>query len=125
MADRNVPTTASIETWRTTYNSSSVDIGDISTLNNTFTGTPTDLVEAVNSKTSQFPRASPSLSRCSVSSRQPATLRSMEQSTATSEVSLVVPPKSPVAQQVRPRHLLCLVVVMETRAAVTPSKVVK
>lgn len=53
MADRNVPTTASIETWRTTYNSSSVDIGDISTLNNTFTGTPTDLVEAVNSKTSQ------------------------------------------------------------------------
>ena len=51
MADRTVPTTASIETWRTTYNSSSVDIGDISTLNNTFTGTPTDLVEAVNSKT--------------------------------------------------------------------------
>ena len=51
MADRNVPTTSSIETWRTTYNSSSVDIGDISTLNNTFTGTPTDLVEAINSKT--------------------------------------------------------------------------
>ena len=51
MADRTVPTTSSIETWRTTYNSSSTDIGDISTLNNTFSGTPTDLVEAVNSKT--------------------------------------------------------------------------
>ena len=53
MADRNVPTTASVETWRTTYNSSATDIGDIGQLNNTFTGTPTDLVEAVNSKTSQ------------------------------------------------------------------------
>ena len=51
MADRNVPTTDSFEQWRVTYNSSAVDIGDISTLNNTFTGTPTDLVEAVNSKT--------------------------------------------------------------------------
>ena len=51
MADRNVPTTASLETWRTTYNSSSTDIGDIGQLNNTFSGTPTDLVEAVNSKT--------------------------------------------------------------------------
>jgi hypothetical protein len=53
MADRTVPTTSSIETWRTTYNSSSTDIGDISALNNTFSGTPTDLVEAVNSKTTQ------------------------------------------------------------------------
>ena len=51
MADRSVPTTDSFEQWRVTYNSSAVDIGDISTLNNTFTGTPTDLVEAVNSKT--------------------------------------------------------------------------
>ena len=51
MADRNVPTTASVETWRTTFNSSSTDIGDIGQLNNTFSGTPTDLVEAVNSKT--------------------------------------------------------------------------
>ena len=51
MADRNVPTPDSFEQWRVTYNSSAVDIGDISTLNNTFTGTPTDLVEAVNSKT--------------------------------------------------------------------------
>ena len=51
MADRNVPTTDSIETWRTTYNGSAIDIGDIGQLNNIFTGTPTDLVEAVNSKT--------------------------------------------------------------------------
>jgi len=51
MADRSVPTTDSFEQWRVTYNSSATDIGDISTLNNTFTGTPTDLVEAVNSKT--------------------------------------------------------------------------
>ena len=51
MADRTVPTTDSFEQWRVTYNSSSVDIGDIGQLNNTFSGTPTDLVEAVNSKT--------------------------------------------------------------------------
>jgi len=51
MANRTVPTTDSIEEWRVTYNSSAVDIGDIGNLNNTFTGTPTDLVEAVNSKT--------------------------------------------------------------------------
>ena len=51
MADRTVPTTDSFEEWRVTYNSSAVDIGDIATLNNTFTGTPTNLVEAVNSKT--------------------------------------------------------------------------
>jgi hypothetical protein len=53
MADRNVPTTSSIETWRTTYNSSAVDVGDIGNLNASFSGTPTDLVEAVNSKTTQ------------------------------------------------------------------------
>ena len=53
MADRNVPTTSSIETWRTTYNSSAVDVGDIGNLNAVFSGTPTDLVEAVNSKTTQ------------------------------------------------------------------------
>ena len=51
MADRSVPTTDSFEQWRVTYNSSATDIGDIGTLNNTFTGTPTDLVEAINSKT--------------------------------------------------------------------------
>ena len=53
MADRNVPTTDSIETWRTTYNSSATDIGDIGNLNNVFLATPTNLVEAVNSKTTQ------------------------------------------------------------------------
>ena len=51
MADRNVPPTDSFEQWRVTYNSSATDIGDIGQLNNTFSGTPTDLVEAVNSKT--------------------------------------------------------------------------
>ena len=51
MVDSIGRTTASVETWRTTYNSSATDIGDIGQLNNTFSGTPTDLVEAVNSKT--------------------------------------------------------------------------
>ena len=51
MADRTVPTTDSFEQWRVTYNSSATDIGDIGNLNNTFSATPTDLVEAVNSKT--------------------------------------------------------------------------
>ena len=51
MADRTVPTTDSFEQWRVTYNLTGTDVGDISTLNNTFTGTPTDLVEAINSKT--------------------------------------------------------------------------
>ena len=53
MADRNVPTTDTFEQWRVTYNSTATDVGDISTLNNTFTGTPTDLVEGVNSKSSK------------------------------------------------------------------------
>ena len=48
MADRNVPTTDSFEQWRVSYNSSATDIGDITTLNNTFAGTATDLVEACN-----------------------------------------------------------------------------
>ena len=51
MADRTVPTTDSFEQWRTTYNLTGQDVGEIANLNNTFTGTPTDLVEAVNSKT--------------------------------------------------------------------------
>ena len=53
MADRNVTTTDTLETLRTTYNSTSVDVGDIATLNNSFTGTPTDVIEAVNSKSTQ------------------------------------------------------------------------
>ena len=51
MADRTVPTTDTFDQWRQTYNLTGQDVGDISQLNNTFTGTPTDLVEAVNSKT--------------------------------------------------------------------------
>ena len=51
MADRTVPTTDTFDQWRTTYNLTGQDVGDIANLNNTFTGTPTDLVEAVNSKT--------------------------------------------------------------------------
>ena len=51
MADRTVPTTDSFEQWRVSYNSSATDIGDIGNLNVSFSGTPTNLVEAVNSKT--------------------------------------------------------------------------
>ena len=51
MADRTVPTTDTFDQWRVTYNLTGTDVGDISTLNNSFSGTPTDLVEAINSKT--------------------------------------------------------------------------
>ena len=51
MADRTVPTTDSFEQWRVTYNLTGTDVGDIADLNQTFTATPTDLVEAINSKT--------------------------------------------------------------------------
>ena len=51
MADRTVPTTDTFDQWRTTYNLTGTDVGDIGNLNNAFTGTPTDLVESVNSKT--------------------------------------------------------------------------
>ena len=51
MADRTVPTTNTFDQWRITYNLTGTDVGEISNLNNTFSGTPTDLVEAVNSKT--------------------------------------------------------------------------
>ena len=51
MADRSVPTTDSFEQWRVTYNGTGTDVGEIANLNNTFSGTPTDLVEAINSKT--------------------------------------------------------------------------
>ena len=50
MADRTVPTTDTFDQWRTTYNLTGQDVGDISQLNTTFTATPTDLVEAINSK---------------------------------------------------------------------------
>jgi len=51
MADRTVLTTNTFDQWRTTYNLTGTDVGEIANLNNTFSGTPTDLVEAVNSKT--------------------------------------------------------------------------
>ena len=51
MADRTVPTTDTFDQWRQTYNLTGQDVGEIGNLNNAFSGTPTDLVEAVNSKT--------------------------------------------------------------------------
>ena len=51
MADRSVATTDSFEVFRTTYNSTSVDVGDIATLNNSFSGTATDVIEATNKNT--------------------------------------------------------------------------
>ena len=50
MADRTVPTTDTFDQWRTTYNLTGQDVGEIANLNNAFTGTPTDLVEGINSK---------------------------------------------------------------------------
>ena len=51
MADRTVPTTDSFEQWRVTYNGTGTDVGDIGQLNIAYTGTPTNLVEAINTKT--------------------------------------------------------------------------
>ena len=48
MADRSVATTDTLEVLRTTYNSTAGDVGDIATLNNAFSGTPTDVVEGHN-----------------------------------------------------------------------------
>jgi len=51
MADRSVASSATLEVFRTTYNSTATDVGDITTLNNSFTGTATDVVEGVNKNT--------------------------------------------------------------------------
>ena len=51
MADRTAPTTDTFDEWRQTYNLTGADVGSIADLNTTFTGTPTNLVEAINSKT--------------------------------------------------------------------------
>ena len=51
MADRTVANTATLEVCRTTYNSTGTDVGDIGTLNDSFSGTATDLVEGVNKNT--------------------------------------------------------------------------
>jgi hypothetical protein len=53
MADRNVATDDTIEDLRSTYNSTSTDIGEIANLNASFTGTPTDVVEAIGTEASK------------------------------------------------------------------------
>ena len=50
MANRNVATDDTIEDLRSTYNSTSTDIGDIANLNVAHTGTPTDVIEAIGTK---------------------------------------------------------------------------
>ena len=53
MADRSVDANETFADFRDTYIATCTDIGDISTLNNTFSGTPTDLVEACNAAPSK------------------------------------------------------------------------
>ena len=48
MADRSVDANETFADFRKTMNETMTDIGDITTLGNTFSGTPTDLVEACN-----------------------------------------------------------------------------
>ena len=48
MADRSVAPEETFADFRKTMNETMTDIGDITTLGNTFSGTPTDLVEACN-----------------------------------------------------------------------------
>ena len=53
MADRSVTPEETFADFRETYIATCTDIGDITTLGNTFTGTATDLVEACNASPSQ------------------------------------------------------------------------
>ena len=53
MADRNVATDDTIEDLRSTYNSTSTDIGEIANLNVAHIGTPTDVIEAIGTKASK------------------------------------------------------------------------
>ena len=48
MADRSVAPEETFADFRETYIATCTDIGDITTLGNSFGGTPTDLVEACN-----------------------------------------------------------------------------
>ena len=48
MAARSVTANETFADFRETYIATCTDIGDITTLNNIFTATPTDLVEACN-----------------------------------------------------------------------------
>ena len=53
MADRITPTTFTLEQWRVEFNELATDVGDIANVAAIFTGTPTDLVEAVGSKSTK------------------------------------------------------------------------
>ena len=48
MADRSVTANETFAEFRETYIATCTDIGDITTLGNSFAGTPTDLVEKIN-----------------------------------------------------------------------------
>ena len=48
MADRSVTAQETFADFRDTYIATCTDIGDITTLGNSFSGTPTDLVEKIN-----------------------------------------------------------------------------
>ena len=48
MADRSVTANETFAEFRETYIATCTDIGDITTLGNSYSGTPTDLVEACN-----------------------------------------------------------------------------
>ena len=48
MADRSVTANETFADFRDTYIATCTDIGDITTLGNSYTGTPTDLVEKIN-----------------------------------------------------------------------------
>ena len=48
MADRSVDANKTFADFRKTMNETMTDIGDMSTLGNVFSGTPTDMVEACN-----------------------------------------------------------------------------
>ena len=48
MADRSVTANETFAEFRNTMNETMTDIGDIALLGNSFSGTPTDLVEACN-----------------------------------------------------------------------------
>ena len=52
MADRNVTAADTFAEFRNTMNGTMTDIGDVSTLGDSFSGTPTDIVEACNTKAS-------------------------------------------------------------------------
>ena len=48
MADRSVALEDTFADFRETYIATCTDIGDITTLGNSYAGTPTDLVEKIN-----------------------------------------------------------------------------